>query len=100
MLNRIKLALSLVWTDLVDTYKRVKILLLAILAAIVYLEWRKIKEALLVYSGQKEIKTDNKQDQDLKSKENSDNQQADALQKQAQDLPKQEQPIDEDWYKK
>lgn len=96
MLVKLRATLSSIWSDIVDTYKRTKVLLLAVLAAIVYLEWEKIKAALLVYSGQKELSGDKKEDQALATQESSDNQQANTLANKAKDEPN---PGD-DWYKK
>src|SRR5208282_1769778 len=81
---KLKVLGGTVWADTCDTWKRVKIFALAILAVIVYFEWEKIKALWLVKSGQAELKSDNKQDAQLKAKEDSDNEQADALVKKAQ----------------
>ena len=83
MLQRIKSTLSVVLADLADTYKRLKIVIIAIGAAIIYFEWQRIKEALLVYQGKKEMQANNKEDADLKAKESTDSQQADTLAKKA-----------------
>jgi cytochrome c-type biogenesis protein CcmH/NrfG len=82
-------------SDLVDTYERVKVYLLAILAIVAVWEWRKLKEALLVKMGQKQIDSSNKEDKKLATQENNDEQQAIALEKKAQDEPN---PGD-GWYK-
>jgi hypothetical protein len=99
-----KAKLLAIWTaiktDLVDTYKRLKIVIFAIAAAIIYLEFNKIKEALTVYGAKKEMAADNKKDVMLASTEKADSDQADALVKAANDLPKQEAPVQADWYKK
>ncbi len=95
MLDKVKLALSTVWADCVDTYKRCKILCIAIGAAIIYLEWNKIKEALLVYAGKKEMAKDKKEDSALASQEESAEQQANALEQKAK-----QETSDDDWYKK
>lgn len=87
-------------SDLIDTWKRSKIFLLAIGATIVYFEFNKIKEALLVYAGKKEIQSDDIKDQDLARQETKDNTQADALVKEAKDLPSQKGPVSENWYEK
>ena len=86
--------------DAIDTWQRSKFFLLGLAALLLALEFQKLKEFLLLYFGQKEMKDTERKDQDLANKENSENAQADALIKQAQDLPKQEQPIDDNWYKK
>lgn len=65
MLSKLKAVLISVWADVCDTYKRVKVYLLALLAIVAIWEWRKIKEALLVRMGQKQIDSANKQDQKL-----------------------------------
>jgi hypothetical protein len=96
MLVKLKNFSKVVWSDICDTYQRIKIFLLAILAAIIYFEWQKIKEYLLLKSGQKEIDNSKKEDQKLSSQEEASNQQANALQKKAENEPS---PGD-DWYKK
>lgn len=85
--TKLKVLRSALWSDTIDTYKRVKILLLAILGAVIYFEWAKLKALWLVKAGQSELKSDNKQDQALAQKENQDNQQADVLVTKAQNEP-------------
>lgn len=99
MLSGAKLFFKAVYADLVDTYERLKIVIFAVLALIGYLEFDKIKDAVIVYSGKKEIQNDQKKSDALGIQETQENQQADALVKQAQDLPKQEQPVTDSWYK-
>ena len=94
METKLKAALAAIWADIVDTYKRVKVFLLAILGIVIYFEWERIKAALILYAGKKQIQSDQKQDQVLAQKEASDNQQADALVQKAQN---EENPGD-DWY--
>lgn len=101
MVAKIKAFLAVVWADTKDTWGRIKIYVLAILAVIVTLEFQKIKDALLAYSGKKEIQNDQKKDQTLAIQEKTDNDAADQLVKDAEALPSQTQPItDENWYKK
>jgi hypothetical protein len=100
MWTKVKAVAASIWTDVVDTYKRTKVFLLGILALVVYIEWQKIKTTWLVKSGQAEVKSDNKQDASLTKTEQVDNQQAEALVAQANQLPSTEQPVTEDWYKK
>jgi hypothetical protein len=97
---KLKILASKVWADLVDTYERVKIILLAILAAIIFFEWQKLKAMWLVKSGQNEIKSDQKQDAKLAQLAQNASDQGDRIQQQANQLPNQEQPVGEDWYKK
>ena len=91
--------LTAVKNDLLDTWQRCKILILAIGALILALEFQKLKEFLLVYFGQRQLKSDQKQDAKLATQENDDNQKADALVKEAQSLPSQETPVTDEWYK-
>jgi len=67
---------------------------------LVALEWEKIKETVLVYLGQKEIKNDQKQDSTLAATEKKDSDAADALVQQAQQLPNQQPPVTDQWYEK
>lgn len=100
MIAKIKSFLAAVWADTKDTWNRIKIYVLAILAVIVTLEFQKIKDALLAYGGKKEIQEDQKKDQTLAVQEKTDNDAADQLVKDAEALPSQEKPItNEDWYK-
>lgn len=96
MWTKIKAVLVPVWVDCIDTYKRIKIFLLAAAALAVYLEWQKIKALWLVKSGQKEISSDNKQDVSLAKAEQTENKQADALVEKAQN----EDNPGNDWYVK
>jgi hypothetical protein len=100
MLSNFKIFLLAVWADICDTYKRIKVILFAVLAAIIYLEFDKIKEYLLVRTGQKEIKKDDVKDQKLANQEQSEVSEANDLEKEANQLPTQEQPVSDDWYLK
>lgn len=101
MIAKLKAILSSIWADIVDTYKRIKIYFLGILAILAVIEWQKIKEALLAYGAQKDVSKAKKQDQTLSQQESAENQQANTLVQQANKLPSQEQPVtDVDWYKK
>ena len=100
MLDKLKAFWATLKSQLVDIWNRSKIFLIALGIAVVYLEWEKIKEAFLLYTANKEMKSDKKEDQTLAATETSASQQADALVKQAQALPSQEQPVTEDWYTK
>lgn len=87
MWAKLKVLGGVVWADACDTWKRIKVFVLAAAAVVIYFEWTKLKAFLLVKSGQAELKSDNKQDAQLKAKEDSDNSQADALAKKAQNEP-------------
>jgi hypothetical protein len=86
-------------SQLLDIWNRSKMFLLAGLAVAIYLGWNSLKEMVLAYFGKKEIQKDNKEDTSLKAKEDSANNQADALVKESNDLPSKEKPVSEDWYK-
>ena len=100
MLAKLKVIAAAVWADIVDTYKRLKIVILAVGAALIYLEWNKISEAITLAQGKKELKTDEKKDQALAATEKSDNDKANALVQEAQQLPSTEKPVDDNWNKK
>lgn len=100
MLDKVKSFLSTIGTDLKDTWNRSKMVILAVGALILALEFRKLKEFLLVYAGKKEIDKDKKEDSQLKAKEDSANAQADALVKQAKEEPSKETPVGDDWNSK
>jgi len=100
MIAKIKAFLGTVWADTKDTWSRIKIYVLAILAVIVTLEFQKIKDALLAYGGKKEIQEDQKKDQTLAVQEKTDNDAADQLVKDAEALPSKDETVTEDWYTK
>jgi len=99
MLNKIKFFLSALWAQVGDIWNRSKIFILALATTLVYLEWNKIKEAFATLAAQREMKKDNNKDQGLSNTENTDNNQANALVNQSNDLPNQDKPATDDWYK-
>lgn len=99
MVTKLKAILVSILAELKDIWNRSKMYLLGLAAILAAIEFRKIKDALLVYSGKKEIQADQKKDQTLANQENQANAQADALVKQAADLPNQEPQVKPDWYK-
>ncbi len=100
MLDKLKALWTTVKAQLADIWNRSKIFLLAIVGLVLALEFQKLKEFFLAYMGQKEINKAETKDQNLASQENTTNVQADVLVKDAQELPKEEKPVDDDWYKK
>ncbi len=100
MLTKIKTFFSMVWREIVDTWERIKVFVLAALAIAAVLGFRQLKEYLLMKSGQKEIQKDNAKDQNLAVQEKNENQKADDLVADAQKLQNESQtPVDENWYK-
>lgn len=99
MKAKLQALLSGISKDLLDTWQRSKIILLAIVAAIVYLEFNRIKEALTVVTAKNEIKNTESKDKQLAQEEVDANQKADTLVKEAQNLSNQNSPVKEDWYK-
>src|ERR1700678_3215684 len=85
--NKLKSLAATVWNDICNTYQRTKVYLLALLAIVVVWEWRKLKAAFLVKMGQKQIDSANKQDKVLAQAEQTENAEADALVKKAQNEP-------------
>jgi len=101
MLSKLKALWAIVIAQLADVWNKSKMYILAILGIIAALEWRQLKEWIIAYSGSKEIKKDQKADATLATTEKTDNDAANALVQQAEQLPTQQQPVtDEDWYKK
>ena len=94
---KIKAFFVAVGSDFADTWKRIKVLVFAIAGLIVYLEFSRIKDAIIAYNGKKEIDSTQKQDDKTQVQEDANNKQADALVTQANALPSQEQPVTEDW---
>lgn len=92
---KIKIFFNSLGGQLLDIWNRSKIFLIAIGALLLALEFKKIKEALLLYAGKKEIQTDEKQDQVLADKEHKDSGDADKLVQKSK-----EESADDDWYKK
>jgi len=99
MLAKLKAAWTIAKSQLADIWNRSKVFVITVGALILALEFQKIKEALLVYAGKKEIQKDKKEDQALATQEKTENAQADAMVKEAQQLPGQEPPVQPDWYK-
>lgn len=100
MLSKLKSLLGSLKGQIVDIWERFKMYIIGALALILTLEFRKLKEYLIVKSAQNEMKNDQKQDQVLSNKEQAANNQANQLIKDAQQLPSTEQPVQEDWYTK
>ena len=100
MWEKVKVFWGKVGSDLADTWKRVKVFVFALAGVVVYLEFNKIKDALIAYAGKKEMRTSEKKDDKLATQEDTNNKKADALVAEAAALPFQEKPVGEDWYKK
>ncbi len=100
MLQKVKTFLSTVWAEIVDTYEKVKVPLLAVLGLVVFIKWEYIKSLLTVYFANKELTSGKKEDAVLSNTETTENNQANALVKAAEELPKTETTVTEDWYKK
>lgn len=83
-----------------DVWNRSKVVIVAIGAIILALEYQKIKEWVIAYLGQKEMDNSKKQDIQLEAKEDTDNNKANALIEDAKNLPSQEKPVTADWNKK
>ena len=97
MVAKLKALWAIIKVQLADIWNRSKMVLLAIVAVVVAIEWQKLKEWLMVQQGKKELQKDNKQDVALASSEAAENKQANALIQQAEALPGQEQPVSDDW---
>ena len=100
MLNKLKALLASFKAEIKDTWERSKMYILGILAIIVALEFRKLKEYLTAKAAQQEMKKDKKDDANLAGKENAANAQAAALIADANNLPNQQPPIGDDWNSK
>jgi cell division protein FtsL len=99
MVDKLKLFYNGLISQLKDIWNRSKVFIIAIGAAVIYLEWNRIKEAFQVYMGQKELNSTNKKDQSLETQENNANAQANSLIQAAQNLPSKEKPVTDDWNK-
>jgi hypothetical protein len=99
MKAKIQAFLGKLWGEIVDTWERIKVYVLAALALVLALEFRKFYTSFLVWLGQRQLNSAKKTDAPLAVQESKESQEADALVKQAEDLPKTEQPVTEDWYK-
>ncbi len=100
MMQKIKYFISILKADASDTWRRSKMVLLAIGALILTLEFRKIMDAITVYMGQRAINNATKKDANLKTQEGDLNSKADDLIKEASDMPSHENQVGLDWYKK
>lgn len=67
---------------------------------ILIFKFRGVIMDLLVSSSREAVKDAQKQDAALKAEENKANDQANQLRKEAEDLSKNKEKVDEDWYKK
>jgi|ERR1035437_1169885 hypothetical protein len=99
MIDKLKVLWATVKNQSKDIWNRSKMFIIAIGAIILAIEFQKIKQALIVYAGKKEIEKDKAKDSVLASQENTANAQADALVQKAQEEPSKEQPVSDDWYK-
>jgi hypothetical protein len=97
MWAKVKAFFAMVGKDLVDTWQRIKIPLLAIGGIIAYLKFNQLKDFLLTYAAKKEMGTAQKTDSKDAAIENADVKQADALVAQADALPAQETKVTDDW---
>ena len=93
--TKLKAIWAIIVAQVKDIWNRSKIFILAIAALIITLEFQKLKELIIVYLGNKELKNDKKEDATLAAKESSENQQADILVKKAQN-----ESADDDWNEK
>lgn len=80
-----------------NEYRTVFILLGALILTVKFRDWL---IDLIVSNGKRLFQNTQKKNDALQQKENQVNQQADDLVKKANDLPNQEQPVNDDWYKK
>jgi hypothetical protein len=99
MVTKLKTLLASLMAEIKAVWNRSKMYLLGLVVILATLEWQKIKAALIVAAGAKEIKKDTKVDGQLAAQEQSASQQGDALQKQANALPESEAQVKPDWYK-
>jgi len=99
MLEKMKSIWGSIKADSVDTYRRIKIVLIAIAAILLAIEYKKIKEAILIYMGNRLIKNTKKESYELQTQVNTLNNQANQMVKEAKELPSQEKPVDANWYK-
>lgn len=97
---KLKAFFAAIWADIVDTYKRSKLLLLAIGAVIVTLEFNRIKEALAIAAAKRVDKSAHTEDTQLATQEAQLNQQADAAVQQAAQETQNEAPVTDGWNKK
>jgi hypothetical protein len=97
---KLKAFLATIWADIVDTYKRSKLVLLAIAAVVITLEFNRIKEAIAIASAKKVDKDAHTDDTKLAAQETQLNQEADAAVKQAAQETQNEAPVTDDWNKK
>ena len=100
MLDKAKALLATFKAQSADIWNRTKIYVIAIVGIILALEFNNIKNAISVYFGKKEAAKDKVEDTKLATKEDDDKAKADALVQAAKDLPGQQPPVGQDWYKK
>jgi len=86
--------------EIVDTWEKIKVPVIAIAALIISLRFRELVVTWITKAGQREVKDDNKKDQQIAAQESQESAEADALQAEANSLPSEQPPVGEDWYKK
>jgi hypothetical protein len=100
----VKSALSLFWTrlqaDLKFMWANDRVFLFIFGVLIVIAKGSSIMIGLLAAKSKAEVTVASKESAVLKAQEDADNAKADALVKQANDLPSQQKPVADDWYKK
>lgn len=95
MLSSLKAFFSTIKLQVVDCWNRSKIFILALVALVLTLEFQKIKDSIIIYLSQKEIKSSDEIDEKLAAKENMETTQANQLEQQAAN-----ETATDDWYKK
>lgn len=99
MLDKLKAFWTIVKAQIADIWNKSKMYLIAIAGIVFAIEWRRIKEALMVYSGSKEIAKDKKEDTNLATQEKTANQQAETLIQKANQEGSQNPTVTDDWNK-
>jgi len=87
-------------SDIGELWEKDKWFVIIFGALILIIKFRDILIDILVNSGKNIEKNAENKDGKLAAQENQANQQANDLVKKAEQLPSQEQPVDDDWYKK
>ena len=99
MMDKIKSMFVAFKADMGDTWKRLKIVVIAIGAILVAIEFGKIRDFIISFMGKRELKQADKKDENLKKEESDLNTKANKIIADADALPSQEKPVGLDWNK-
>ena len=97
MLTKLQSLWATIKSELAKIWDSARGWIIAFAAIFIVIEFQKIKAYFLTQAAKNEIKEDNKADVSLAKTETSENDQANALVQEANDLPASQPPVTDDW---